>query len=304
MKGIKDIFELLKDKKDNSSKSHRKIAEYILEHYDKAAFLTAAKLGNCVGVSESTVVRFASDLGFDGYPALQHSLQEAAKNKLTALQRIDVLLQQLGDGGVLEKVLQNDIDHISKTLEETTDQAFNAAVDSILSAKNIYIMGTRSSSALANFMGYYFKLMLPNVIIVQAGGRSELYEQLMRLSKDDLMIGISFPRYSKQTVHALAYAHAKGADSIAITDSLDSPIASNAEKVLIARSDMVSFVDSLVAPLSLINALIVAVSIKNYDTVAGNFRALEEIWEEYDVYEKSESAKQNEENSTSAEQET
>lgn len=152
MKSNRDIFELLKDKKDNSSKSHRKIAEYILEHYDKAAFLTAAKLGGCVGVSESTVVRFASDLGFDGYPALQHSLQEAAKNKLTALQRIDVLLQQLGDGGVLEKVLQNDIDHIAKTLEETTDHAFNAAVDSILSAKNIYIMGIRSSAALANFM--------------------------------------------------------------------------------------------------------------------------------------------------------
>ncbi len=283
-----DLFELLEDKKSNASKSHRKIADFILTHYEKAAYLTAAKLGESVGISESTVVRFASELGFEGYPDFQRALQEAMRNRLTAVQRIAVTLDRLKDGEVLRKVLQNDIEHITKTLEQTTDTAFNAAVDSIISAKHIYIMGIRSSAALASFMGYYFKLMLPNVTIVETGSRSELYEQLMRLDSKDLLIGISFPRYSKQTVNALAYARAKGADSIAITDSKDSPIAENAANVLLAKSDMVSFVDSLVAPLSLINALIVAVSIKNYDTVAGNFKALEEIWEEYDVYEKSE----------------
>lgn len=281
-----DLFELLEDKKSNASKSHRKIADFILTHYEKAAYLTAAKLGESVGISESTVVRFASELGFEGYPDFQRALQEAMRNRLTAVQRIEVTLDRLKDGEVLRKVLQNDIEHIAKTLEQTTDTAFNAAVDSIISAKHIYIMGIRSSAALASFMGYYFKLMLPNVTIVETGSRSELYEQLMRLDSKDLLIGISFPRYSKQTVNALAYARAKGADSIAITDSKDSPIAQNAANVLLAKSDMVSFVDSLVAPLSLINALIVAVSIKNYDTVAGNFKALEEIWEEYDVYEK------------------
>ena len=278
----------MEDKKSNASKSHRKIADFILTHYEKAAYLTAAKLGESVGISESTVVRFASELGFEGYPDFQRALQEAMRNRLTAVQRIEVTLDRLKDGEVLRKVLQNDIEHIAKTLEQTTDTAFNAAVDSIISAKHIYIMGIRSSAALASFMGYYFKLMLPNVTIVETGSRSELYEQLMRLDSKDLLIGISFPRYSKQTVNALAYARAKGADSIAITDSKDSPIAQNAANVLLAKSDMVSFVDSLVAPLSLINALIVAVSIKNYDTVAGNFKALEEIWEEYDVYEKSE----------------
>ncbi len=283
-----DLFELLEDKKSNASKSHRKIADFILTHYEKAAYLTAAKLGESVGISESTVVRFASELGFEGYPDFQRALQEAMRNRLTAVQRIEVTLDRLKDGEVLRKVLQNDIEHIAKTLEQTTDTAFNAAVDSIISAKHIYMMGIRSSAALASFMGYYFKLMLPNVTIVETGSRSELYEQLMRLDSKDLLIGISFPRYSKQTVNALAYARAKGADSIAITDSKDSPIAQNAANVLLAKSDMVSFVDSLVAPLSLINALIVAVSIKNYDTVAGNFKALEEIWEEYDVYEKSE----------------
>ncbi|HIT59029.1 MAG TPA: MurR/RpiR family transcriptional regulator [Candidatus Faeciplasma pullistercoris] len=283
---VNDIFEFLDEKRDGMSKSHRKIADFILEHYDRASFLTAAKLGESVGVSESTVVRFAAELGFDGYPSLQRVLQEATRNKLTAVQRIEVSHDRLKGAEVFRKVLQNDIEHIRQTIEETAEDSFNAAVDSIISAKSIYIMGIRSSAALASFMSYYFKLMLPNVILVQTGSRSELYEQLMRIGEGDLIIGISFPRYSKQTVNALAYACSKGADSVAITDSMDSPVASHAGKVLLARSDMVSFVDSLVAPLSLINALIVAVSIKNYDAVSKSFKALEQIWEEYDVYEK------------------
>ncbi len=281
-----DLFALINEWMPKVSKGHKKIAEYILVHYDKAAFMTAAKLGETVGVSESTVVRFASELGFDGYPGLQKALQDAMRNKLTAVQRIEVSLDQIKDGEVFRSVLMHDIEHIRHTLEETAMADFDRAVENIVNAEHVYVMGIRSSAALASFLGYYFKLMLPNVVLVQTGSRSELYEQLMRLNDKDVLIGISFPRYSKQTVHAISYAHNIGAKSIAITDSLESPIASNADNVLVARSDMVSFVDSLVAPLSLINALIVAVSIKNKEVVANNFAMLEEIWEEYDVYQK------------------
>ena len=281
-----DLFALINEWMPRISKGHKKIAEYILVHYDKAAFMTAARLGETVGVSESTVVRFASELGYDGYPGLQKALQDAMRNKLTAIQRIEVSLDQLKDGEVFRNVLMHDIEHIRHTLEETAMADFESAVDNIVNARHVYVMGIRSSAALASFLGYYFKLMLPNVTLVQTGSRSELYEQLMHLSDKDVLIGISFPRYSKQTVNAISYAHNKGAKSIAITDSLESPIANNADNVLVARSDMVSFVDSLVAPLSLINALIVAVSIKNKDVVASNFALLEEIWDEYDVYAK------------------
>lgn len=284
--GSRELFELIEQKMLKASKSHKKIAEFISSHYDRAAYLTAAKLGESVGVSESTVVRFAYELGFEGYPAFQRALQEAARNKLTAVQRIEASQDRLKDGDVFSKILHNDIEHIRQTIEGTARESFDSAVNKIVSAKNIYIMGIRSSAALASFMGYYFKLMLPNVVIVRTGSRSELYEQLMRIGEGDLLIGISFPRYSKQTVHALKYSNTMGADTIAITDSADSPIAVNAKSVLLAKSDMVSFVDSLVAPLSLINALIVAVSIENYESVSRNFRHLEEIWEQYEVYEK------------------
>ena len=282
----RDVFELLAARRQSGPKSQKRIAEYILESLSKACFLTAARLGESVGVSESTVVRFAAELGYDGYPAFQMALQDAARNKLTATERIEVLNRRLGDGEVLKSVLENDISHISKTIEETKESDFEAAVTSIINAKKIYIMGTRSSGALASFMGYYFRLMLPNVILIRPGSQSEIYEQLMRMESADLLIGISFPRYAKQTVNALAFAKDIGADSLAITDSMDSPIAANAGRVLLARSDMVSFVDSLVAPLSLINALIVAVSIKKRESVAAEFGRLERIWDEYDVFEK------------------
>ncbi len=286
MNNSTDLFDLIREREKTASKGHRKIAEYILDHYDKAEYLTAAKLGECVGVSESTVVRFASDLGFSGYPEFQRSLREAARNKLTAVQRIEQ--SRLRPEDVFSKVLKNDIEHIRQTLEETDEQNFNAAVDSIINAKHIYILGVRSSAALASFMGYYFQLMRPDVVTLRQGSRSELFEQLMRLGEGDLLIGISFPRYSRQTVQALAYARKKGAGTLAITDSLDSPIAENSGNVLLARSDMVSFVDSLVAPMSLVNALIAAVSLKNHEEVEKSFATLEEIWDEYDVYQKNE----------------
>lgn len=281
-----NLFAVLSSRIPEFSKGHRKIAEYILSHYDKAAFMTASKLGESVDLSESTVVRFASELGYDGYPELQKALQEEMRTRLTAVQRIEVSFDRFGRDEVFKSVLLHDIDRIRRTLEETNPSDFSSAVEMIVNAGHIYIMGIRSSASLAEFLGYYFKLMLPNVTVIETGSRSELYEQLMHMNGNDVLIGISFPRYSRQTVYAINYAHDIGAKSIAITDRTDSPIAEKADKALLAKSDMVSFVDSLVAPLSLINALIVAVSIQNKELVSRNFEMLDRIWEEYEVYEK------------------
>lgn len=269
------------------SKGHKSIAGYILEHYDKAAFMTAAKLGATVGVSESTVVRMATELGFDGYPALQRALQDVMRNKLTAVQRIDVTSDQIGDSDVMEKVLNLDIERIRKTLEESSKEDFNSCVDKIMNSKTIYIIGARSSASLATFIKYYFNLIFPDVKLVTASTASEMFEQILRIDHNDVIIGISFPRYSNQTVTALRYAKTHGAKVIAITDSKSSPLVPYSDNVLIARSDMASFVDSLVAPLSLINALIVAVSIRARDRVTETFEKLETIWDEYEVYSKS-----------------
>lgn len=284
----KDLFTLINEKLSGLSKGHKLIANYILSHYDKAAFMTAQKLGKTVGVSESTVVRFASELGYDGYPALQKGLQELMRNKLTAVQRIEVTSDLMSGDDVLERVLNLDIDKIRRTLEETSREDFNRAVDKIVSCNTIYIMGTRSAASIASFLSYYLGLIFPHVKLVQSTTTSELFERIMRIDSKDVMIGISFPRYSKQTVKALKYAKSNGANVIAITDSKTSPIAKYADSLLLARSDMASFVDSLVAPLSLINALIVAVSIRNIDRVSQTFEKLEQVWEEYDVYAKSE----------------
>ncbi len=288
-----NLFAVLSAKIPEFSKGHRKIAEFILSHYDKAAFMTASKLGDCVGVSESTVVRFATELGFEGYPELQKALQEEMRTRLTAVQRIEVSVDRFSHDEIFKSVLLHDIDRIRRTLEETTTENFGATVDLIVGASRIYIMGIRSSAALASFLGYYFKLMLPNVTVIETGSRSELYEQLMHMSSEDVLVGISFPRYSRQTVHALTYAKNIGAKTIAITDRTDSPIAQKADRALLAKSDMVSFVDSLVAPLSLINALIVAVSIRNKEVVSKNFEILDRIWEEYEVYEKNGGVEEN-----------
>lgn len=268
------------------SKGHKLIGNYILEHYDKAAFMTAAKLGSTVGVSESTVVRMASELGFDGYPALQRALQDVMRNKLTAVQRIDVTSGQIGESDILEKVLNLDIERIRKTLEECSKEDFNQCVDKIMNSRTIYIIGSRSSASLAGFIRYYFNLIFPSVKLVTASSTSEMFEQILRIDGDDVIIGISFPRYSNQTVNALKYAKAHDAKVIAITDSRSSPLVPYADNLLLARSDMASFVDSLVAPLSLINALIAAVSIRARERVADTFEKLEIIWDEYEVYSK------------------
>lgn len=271
-------------KMNTFSKGQRLIAGFIEQHYDKAAFLTASKLGELVGVSESTVVRFATELGYSGYPELQKAMQEMIKDKLTSVQRIEVTAAKIGNDDVLESVLNQDIQKIRRTLEETSHEAFNRAVDSIVSAKNIYIFGVRSSSSLANFLGYYFDLIFGNVHIVTNASRSGMYEALLRISDEDAIIGISFPRYSRTAADAMSFARSRGAAAIAITDSMLSPLAQYSDSVLVARSDMASVVDSLVAPLSLINALIVATVIRNKETVKETFGLLEEVWNDQGVY--------------------
>ncbi len=271
-------------KMNTFSKGQKLIAEFIEQHYDRAAFLTASKLGELVGVSESTVVRFATELGYSGYPELQKAMQEMIKDKLTSVQRIEVTAAKIGDGNVLDTVLNQDIQKIRRTLEETSREDFENAVNAIISAENIYIFGVRSASSLANFLGYYFDLILGNVHIVTNSSRSGMYEALLRISEKDAIVGISFPRYSRTAAEAMNFAKSRGASTIAITDSMLSPLAQNSESVLVARSDMASVVDSLVAPLSLINALIVATVIKKKDEVKETFEILENVWNEQGVY--------------------
>ena len=281
-----DILTKIETMMPGFSKGQKLIANYMLEHYDKAAYMTASKLGAVVKVSESTVVRFANELGFDGYPELQRSLQELIRTKLTSVQRIEITNDRIGDGEVLAKILTGDIEKIRGTLEGLDPGAFDAAVDAILSAKHIYISGMRSASLLSGFLGYYFSLMFPDVRTVQATSSSEMFEQLFRIDKGDVFIGISFPRYSKRIINAIDYAKARGAVTVALTDSEASPLTAGADHLLIARSDMASFVDSYVAPLSVINALIVAISRKKQEEVSETFEKLEAVWEEYDVYAK------------------
>lgn len=283
----RDLLSVIDEKMPSFSKGQKRIAQYILMHYDKAAFMTASRLGATVGVSESTVVRFASEVGYEGYPQLQRSLQEMIRNKLTAVQRMEVTNDQLGNTDILTKVLSQDIEKIRKTLEETSKEDFGKAVETLLQARNIYIIGVRSSAALASFIGFYFNLIFDNVRFICTTSVSEMFESMLRISQGDVLLGISFPRYSKRTVRALEYARDNGAKVLAITDSMDSPLAQCADCTLVARSDMASFVDSLVAPLSLINALIVAIGLKRSGQISETFAKLERIWDEYGVYEKS-----------------
>ena len=266
------------------SKGQKLIAHFIEQQYDQAAFLTASKLGELVGVSESTVVRFATEIGYSGYPELQKAMQEMIKDKLTSVQRIDVTAAKIENNDVLETVLNQDIQKIRRTIEETSREDFRHAVDSIINAEHIYIYGARSASALANFLGYYFGLIFDNVNIITTGSRSGVYESLFRITDKDALIGISFPRYSSVSVDAMNFANSRGASTISITDNMLSPLVPHSSSVLIARSDMASVVDSLVAPLSLINALIVATVIEKKEDVKATFEALESVWNQHEVY--------------------
>ena len=282
----RNLLKEIKERMPTFSKGQKLISVYILDNYDKAAYMTAAKLGAIVNVSESTVVRFAIELGFDGYPEFQHALQEIVRTKLTSFQRIEVTNNIIGDGDVLTKVLLADSDKIRHTLEEIDRAAFESAVEKIVNARRIYVVGVRSSSALASFLGHSLGQIFDEVKILEPTSGSEMFEQILNIGEEDVIIAISFPRYSKRIINAVEFAHEAGANVITITDSKLSPIATNADQVLVAQSDVVSFVDSLVAPMSVINAIVVAVSRKKHDELTDRLRRLEGIWDEYDVYDK------------------
>ncbi len=283
----KDVLSVISAEGKRYSKGQRLIAKYILENYDKAAFMTAGKLGNTVGVSESTVVRFAADLGYDGYPGMRKALQEMIRNRLTSVQRIEVAKELMGDSDVLKAVLSSDIDKLQKTLENVDNNSFDAAVEAILNAEHVFIIGMRSSTALASFMGYYLNLLRDNVLLLHDTAVSEIFEQILRINENDVFIGVSYPRYSTRTIKAMRFAKAAGATTIGLTDGETSPLSDISDITLYARSDMVSFVDSLIAPLSLINALIVAIGTHNKDALSETFHQLEAVWRENDVYENS-----------------
>ncbi|TCK97992.1 RpiR family transcriptional regulator [Natranaerovirga hydrolytica] len=282
-----DLMKRINETYPKLSKGQKLLANYIIKHYEKAVFLTASKLGKIVGVSESTVVRFANELGYDGYPKLQRALEELVKTKLTSIQRMEVASDRIDKQQILKSVLQSDADKIKYTIEDIDGEAFDKSVEMILEAKTIYILGVRSSAALANFLGFYFNLIFNNVKLIHTNSVSEMFEQIYRMDSDDVVIGISFPRYSKRTIKAMEFAKSRKAKVITITDSPLSPMIQYADCSLLARSDMASFVDSLVAPLSVVNALIVALCIKKQDDVINALHSLESIWEEYEVYDKS-----------------
>ena len=279
-----DILSILKEKSGEFSKGQRRIADYITEYYDKAAFMTASRLGKIVNVSESTVVRFATELGYDGYPSMQKAMQEMVLNRLTSVQRIGVTNDRLGDQDVVSMVLHGDMEKLRQTNDTVSRENFRNAVDSILKAKRIFVLGVRSASALANFMGYYLNYMFDNVHVVTTSGGIEMFEKLVNIEAGDVVIAFSFPRYSTATVKGVQYCRSVGAAVVGLTNSNLSPLAQHSDYVLVAKSDMVSLVDSLVAPLSLVNALLVALASGRKDVLEKNFYTLERVWEEYKVY--------------------
>ncbi len=281
-----DILSILQERRASFSKGQRLIAKYITEEYDKAAFMTANKLGKTVGVSESTVVRFAVELGFDGYPTMQKAMQEMVLNRLTSVQRIEVASNRFGDHDVLSTVIHADMDKLRRTEETVSREEFSAAVNAILQAKRVYILGVRSAAPLANFLGYYLNYMFNNVHVVTGSGAGEMFERIVGVNAQDVVIAFSFPRYSAATTKGAQYCRSTGATVIGITDTIQSPLGQCCDHVLTAKSDMVSLVDSLVAPLSVVNALIVAIAGKRDQELHRTFEALERIWDEYDVYEK------------------
>lgn len=281
-----DVIGYINEHMADFSKRQRALGEYIAKHYDKAAYMTAAQLGRNAGVSESTVVRFAAEIGFDGYQSLQKNLRETMRNQLNSLQRMELAANKIADGDILSAVLKSDIEKIISTLNEIDKEQFDGAVETLLNAENIYITGVRSAAALASFTGFYFNLLFDNVRLINSTGADDIFEQLFRVGKNDAVLGMSFPRYSKNTVAALRYAAGCGASVIGITDNKKSPIVKFSKYCLIARSDMDSFVDSLVAPLSVVNALIVAVGMRKKKETVDTFKKMETIWAEYEVYDK------------------
>lgn len=281
-----DILTHIQNNIHTFSKGQKKIAAYILANYDKAAFMTASRLGQTVVVSESTVVRFAVELGYAGYPEMQKTLQELVRNKLTSVQRMEVTNDQLENQDVVTNVLQRDSNAIRMTSEALDRAQLAGAVEALLAARHIYIVGVRSSASLAAYLNFYFRNIFEDVRLISSTATSEMFEQLLRVGREDVVIGISLPRYSSRTVKLLQYAHESGARVVTITDKPDAPAGKVADYVLCAKSNMISVVDSLVAPMSVINALVVSIGLRQEQRVAKTFEDLERLWDEYDAFER------------------
>jgi len=288
MSNTNDLTNRINERYSRMSKGQKLLAGYITDYYDKAVFLTASKLGEVVGVSESTVVRFAAQLGYKGYPDFQKALEEMVHQKLNSVERMEAAYGRISQSRILESVLRSDIEKIKGTLNKIDPNAFELAVDTLLSAKRIYVVGIRSCAPLASFLAFYLKYMFEDVVLLHTNSSSELFEQMVRIGKEDVIVGISFPRYSMRTLKALEFANDRNAKVITLTDSVHSPMNLYSSCNLIADSDMASIADSLVAPLSVINSLIVALCMRKQDQVASTFEKLEKIWDEYQVYENDE----------------
>lgn len=279
-----DIFSRISEQFNEMSKSHKMIAGFISRHYDQAVFMTAAKLGETLGISESTVVRFADRIGYAGYPEFQRALEECVKGKLSDLQKMDAKYGNSTQSEVLASVIAADIEKLQHTIDHLEPAAFESAVETILTADTIYIMGLRSNEPLAEFLHFYLNMIRGGVVLLKTTSVSETFEQMIRISDKDCFIGISFPRYSMRTLKAMEFASDRNAKVIAVTDSANSPICLYSSCNLLARSDMVSIVDSLVAPLSVINALVVALCLRSPLEVRQNLEMLEDAWNNYQVY--------------------
>ena len=279
-----NVLQTIRAGMDTFSKGQKRIAAFILDNYDRAAFMTAARLGETASVSESTVVRFAAQLGYDGYPEMQKALQELIRGKLTSIQRIQVSRDQMSGADILGSVMQRDMNSIHNVIEQLDRDAFSRAVDKLLGAEHIYILGVRSSSFLAGYLNFYLHLIFKNVTLVQSSAAGEIFEQLFRSGEGDVMIAFSFPRYSKDTINAARFARSRGAEIIAITDQKQSPVAQLSSAALLAPSEMLSFIDSMTAPMSLINALLVGIATKMGTDVTETFTTLERLWDQYDVF--------------------
>ena len=284
MEQTDNLLVRIQKKYKTFSKGQKNLADYIIKNYDKAVFLTAARLGKEVGVSESTTVRFATQLGYKGFPEFHRALEELVRNRLTSIQRMEVTYGHVPQGEILDTIFQSDIEKIKMTMESIDHNAFELAVDTLLEARTIYIVGIRSCAPLASFLGFYLNLILDDVRLVQTNSASEIFEQMIRINEKDVIIGISFPRYSMRTLKAIEFANNRNAKVITITDSVHSPINLYSSCNLIAKSDMASIVDSLVAPLSVVNALVVALCMKRQSEVVNTLESMEKIWDEYQVY--------------------
>ena len=280
----KSVLQTIRAGMDSFSKGQKRIAAFILDNYDRAAFMTAAKLGETASVSESTVVRFAAQLGYDGYPDMQKALQELIRGRLTSIQRIQVSRDQMTGSDILGSVMQRDMNRIHDVIERLDREEFERVVDKLLHAKHIYILGVRSSSFLAGYLNFYLHLIFKNVTLVQSSAAGEIYEQLVHIGPGDVLVSISFPRYSKMAIHAVEFACQRGGDVVAVTDSPMSPMYKMASASLLASSDMISFVDSMAAPLSLLNALILAVGQQRRDDLSATLAEMEQVWSKYSIF--------------------